>query len=254
MFYCAPILESSRDSRRNSPRSALGTRLSRGFTLIELLVVIAIIGILVALLLPVLANVRRNAKEAATRALIKSLETAIAAYEFDWGQFPPDGYASIPGPPVVPVKGYDSAGTSFNIRSSSALFYYLSSPFRVTPNAAKGEIWGSKDCGPYLDVPVPNQKISAVDPKGIDIIDVFGRPLQYDNIRDPQASASGFDATPATANSKEIRNDATLVTPNPQHPGNPACNLQGVDIFSLGTGGGTICTRPVANFRCIWEQ
>ena len=227
----------------------------RGFTLIELLVVIAIIGVLIALLLPVLATVRRNAKEAATRGLIKSLETAIAAYEFDWGQFPPDGYQPIPGPPPVAVVGYTPAGGKYAIQSSSALFYYLSTPFRVTPNAAKGEVWGSKDVGPYLDVPVANLLFpGAASAQCIDIIDVFGRPIQYDNIRDPQASLSGFDAVPLTANSMEIRTNASLVAPNPQHPGNPACNLQGVDIFSLGIGGSVQCTRPLGNFRCLWEQ
>ena len=225
-----------------------------GFTLIELLVVIAIIGILVALLLPVLATVRTRAKEAATRGLIKSLETAIAAYEFDWGVFPPDGYAPIPGPPPVPVNGLTPANAKYNIRSSSALYYYLTTAFRQTPNAVKGEVWGSKDVGPYLDVPVPNQKVSTFDPKGTDIIDVFGRPLVYDNVRDPQASVTGFDATPAGPNTVEIRTDPTLVAPDPKHPGNSARNLQGVDIYSLGVGTGTQCTRPIANFRCIWEQ
>lgn len=217
---------------------------ARGFTMIELLTVIAVIGILMALLLPVLANVRRNAKETATRSLIKSIETAIAAYEFDWGVYPPDGLAGA-------ATAYKPGGGTYAVSNSNSLYYFLTTPFRISPNAAKGEVWASKDVGPYLDVPVRNQKLNG---NAIDIIDVWGRPLQYDNIRDPQTSASGYDTVPTTVNSTEIRANATLVTPDPQHPGNLAHNLQGVDIFSMGEGSGTNCTRPIANFRCVWEQ
>lgn len=219
-------------------------RAQRGFTMIELLTVIAIIGILMALLLPVLANVRRNAKETATRSLIKSIETAIAAYEFDWGVYPPDGQAGA-------ITAYRPGGGTYSVQNSSSLFYFLTTPFRISPNAAKGEVWGSKDVGPYLDVPVRNQKLNGT---ATDIIDVWGRPLQYDNIRDPQTSASGYDTMPTTANSTEIRANATLVKPDPLHPGNLGHNLQGVDIYSMGEGSGTNCTRPIANFRCVWEQ
>ena len=217
---------------------------SRGFTLIELLTVIAIIGILMALLLPVLSTVRRNAKETATRALIKSIETAIAAYEFDWGVFPPDGLSAA-------VTAYDSGGATYSVSNSNALYYFLTTPFRISPTAAKGEVWASKDVGPYLDVPVRNQKMNG---KAVDIIDVWGRPLQYDNIRDPQPSATGYDAVPMTGNSMEIRGTPALVVPDPQHPGTTAHNLQGVDIFSMGDGSGLNCTRPIANFKCVWEQ
>ena len=213
----------------------------RGFTMIELLTVIAVIGILMALLLPVLANVRRNAKETATRTLIKSIETAVAAYEFDWGVFPPDGLGTA-APALTP------AGGSYTVTNSNALYYFLTTPFRITNTAAKGEVWASKDTGPYLDVPVRNQKINGGN---TDIIDVWGRPLQYNNVRD---TAVGFVAVPATPNSVEIRNNAALVTPDPRFPGNNAHNLQGVDIFSMGEGSGTNCTRPIANFRCVWEQ
>lgn len=62
----------------------------RAFTLVELLVVIAIIGILATILLPVVHRVRCAAKEGASRALIRTLETAITTYKKDWGEYPTD--------------------------------------------------------------------------------------------------------------------------------------------------------------------
>src|SRR5437868_13791237 len=115
-------------------------RAKRGFTLIELLVVIAIIAILMALLLAVLHQVKITAKETAVRSHIATLETALAAYEFDWGVFPPDGYSDIPGSPPIPVQGYTTANTPYKIQGSSALYYYLATPFKQTPNPNKGEV------------------------------------------------------------------------------------------------------------------
>src|SRR5579862_6472882 len=97
----------------------------RGFTLVEILVVIAIICILMTLLLAVLHTIEIRAKEMATRGLISSLETGLSAYEYDWGQFPPDGYSDIPGVPAVTVQGYTTANAPYNIQGSSALYYYL---------------------------------------------------------------------------------------------------------------------------------
>src|SRR5207302_4437151 len=137
-----------------------------------------------------------TAKENAIRGQIKSLDTAIVAYELDFGVMPPDGLN-------VAATAYKPGGATYPHYTLPILFYYLTTPFRVTPNAAKGEVWASKDVGPYLDVPVRNQVPNGA--KNIDIVDVWGRPLQYDNIRDPQPSASGYDAVPTIANALEIR-------------------------------------------------
>lgn len=210
----------------------------RGFTMIELIMVVAIIAILVALLVPVLGAVQRRAKETATRTFIKSMETAIAAYEFDWGFYPPDGLAGA----ITAFKpGNPPAGT-YAVQNSSALYYYLTTPFRVLPNALKGEVWATKDVGPYLQVPEQNQQTVAAP--ATNIIDIYGRPFQYDNIRDPQLSASGYDAVPL-----EIRTTATFVTT----PGATGRNLQMFDLFSAGPGLGPVITKPIGNFKCLTD-
>ena len=76
----------------------------------------------------------------------------------------------------------------------------------MLPNGAKGEVWATKDYGPYLQVPEPNQQPIAGGP-ATNIVDIWGRPFQYDNIRDPQPSPNGYDAVPL-----EIRTTATFVT------------------------------------------
>jgi prepilin-type N-terminal cleavage/methylation domain-containing protein len=213
----------------------LTLRRSFGFTLIELLVVIAVIAILMSLLIPVSHRIQITAKETAIRGQIKSLDTAIAAYELDFGVMPPDGLN-------VAATAYKPGGGTYTVSSSTALYYYLTTPFRVTPNAAKGEVWASKDFGPILDVNYSQQHFTGT---GTEITDAFGRPLQYNNVRD-----CGFSTIPTTSNSMEIRTNPALVPPDPRHPANPAHNLQGCDIFSMGVGSGNQCSRPIANFKC----
>jgi len=61
------------------------------FTLIELLVVIAIIAVLAGLLLPALAGAREHAKRTRAQTEMKTLQTAIAMYESDYGVLPMTG-------------------------------------------------------------------------------------------------------------------------------------------------------------------
>lgn len=69
------------------PHSTLGM----GFTLMELLVVIAIIGILTSLGFAGVQSARRRGAVAKAKATIAALETAIAGYEGDVGEYPATG-------------------------------------------------------------------------------------------------------------------------------------------------------------------
>ena len=107
--------------------------MQRGWTVLECLIALAVIALIVAIVLPVLPSPRSKPNPSATRAFMNSIETACAAYEFDWGAYPSD---------IVIVNGK-------TLRSSEALVYFLTTKFRISPGP--GEIRADKDIGEYLD-------------------------------------------------------------------------------------------------------
>jgi general secretion pathway protein G len=67
----------------------------RGFTLVELLVVIAILGILIGLVTAGAQAARRRGAVTKAKTTIAGLETAIAMYESDMGEYPPSGNSEL---------------------------------------------------------------------------------------------------------------------------------------------------------------
>lgn len=61
---------------------------SKGFTLIELLVVIAIIGILATIILSSLSTAQMKARDTRRLQDMKTIYTALVAYELDYGFLP----------------------------------------------------------------------------------------------------------------------------------------------------------------------
>jgi prepilin-type N-terminal cleavage/methylation domain-containing protein len=64
---------------------------SRGFTLIELLIVVAIIAILAAIAVPNFLEAQTRSKVARCKADMRTITTAVEAYQVDWNRVPP-GY------------------------------------------------------------------------------------------------------------------------------------------------------------------
>ena len=78
-------------SALRTPHSALG----RAFTLVELLVVIAILGILISLVTAGAQAARRRGAVTKAKTTIAGLETAIAMYESDMGEYPATGNEAL---------------------------------------------------------------------------------------------------------------------------------------------------------------
>lgn len=64
-----------------------------GFTLVELLVVIVIIGLLLALIFPAIGSARRKVNEARVTVDIKNLESAVTAFNAQYGMDPPSRFS-----------------------------------------------------------------------------------------------------------------------------------------------------------------
>jgi general secretion pathway protein G len=67
----------------------------RAFTLVELLVVIAILGILISLVTAGAQAARRRGAVTKAKTTIAALETAIAMYEADMGEYPATGNEAL---------------------------------------------------------------------------------------------------------------------------------------------------------------
>ncbi|MFH2137152.1 MAG: type II secretion system protein GspG [Candidatus Omnitrophota bacterium] len=71
------------------------TKIKKGFSLVELLVVIAVLAVLIGLLAGGGSTARKKGKIYSTKAMIASLETALAMYHSDYGQYPVSGNQNL---------------------------------------------------------------------------------------------------------------------------------------------------------------
>jgi hypothetical protein len=144
----------------------------RGLSLIWCLIIIAVtVNICVFLHIYYSRSGCHLSKLSRTRPLMKTIEIACEAYRIDFGAYPPDKVI-VDGKPL---------------KSSAALAWFLMTPFRAHPNT--GERQATEDYGAYLD---PQVRFSQdVDGDGFpEIVDPWGRPIEYDNLRD---DPGGFD-------------------------------------------------------------
>jgi prepilin-type N-terminal cleavage/methylation domain-containing protein len=79
---------------------------SRGFTLIELLIVVTIIAILAGLALPAFQTALTSAKKSQASAMISQLQTAIAAFNTEYGVWPSSTEAPSADSQLLPTDAY----------------------------------------------------------------------------------------------------------------------------------------------------
>jgi prepilin-type N-terminal cleavage/methylation domain-containing protein len=111
----------------------------RGVTLLELLVVLVIISILSTVAVGVYSNHILRAKYARARQEIRTLETAITAYEVDTGQYPPSGSGTALAPnDINPTDPYEGSG-------------YLQVALRSSLSGNMNQPLSGRWQGPYID-------------------------------------------------------------------------------------------------------
>ena len=138
---------------------------SKGFTLIEILVVIAIISVLMGMILSGGNQAKKRARIYKTKAMITSLETALALYHTDFGAYPAAGNQNLVN---------DLADTDGNASNNDWHGPYMS--FKAAdlngsiPAATVLDAWGKdyKYNNPYPLGDVPPYEIKSLGPDGKD--------------------------------------------------------------------------------------
>lgn len=116
-------------------------RSNGGFTLIELMIVVAIISLLAMIAMPIYASITRRVQENCTKANLKILRGALAAYAADHdGVFPTDNLQSlIDGgyinkipyertPPYHPGGNVVGTGTMAQQGANDGNWYFFNDP------------------------------------------------------------------------------------------------------------------------------
>ncbi|MFP4055728.1 MAG: type II secretion system protein [Candidatus Brocadiia bacterium] len=138
----------------------------RAFTLVELLVVIGVISVLLLLLFPVYSSIRSSQKVKRTEAAVGALTSAAAAYESDYGLYPPAAFA-----PAGPNRGNRSLVALLDARGKPG-WPYVPTAFLDDDGNIEGGLlldeWGRPFI--YFDT-------SAMTEKTVHPYDIAGDPM-----------------------------------------------------------------------------
>jgi general secretion pathway protein G len=84
----------------NRLETRIGRNGARAFTLIELLLVLVILSVLAMVVVPKFTGRKEQANQAAARAALANIETALDAFEVDYGRFP-ESLEMLMNPPAI---------------------------------------------------------------------------------------------------------------------------------------------------------
>lgn len=131
-----------------------------GFTLIELIIVISVIVLLMAVLIAGTTKLRERARLAAAKTLLEKVQTGLESYRLYYRAYPQ---------PMPLAAGYSESQT---------LYYFLTTPFRMTPDSAKNEVYSSLNAGPVADF--KELEIKDLNKSGHpSIVDTWGTPIKF---------------------------------------------------------------------------
>ncbi len=199
-----------------------------GVTFLELLAVVLILGILATIVTNVYVGQISRARVAATLDIIRELEVAIGRYETDTGQLPPSGSATVSVTTTGPV-------ISNRERQGNGLLYLaLVHSLNGNVHAPLSPLWK----GPYLEFNAEALEHSETLGQ-TQILDAFGRPLQYVNSLEyavsPFAGAQLFSgAKPAGASPSLPANNAFAATETFYNPSTFQLYSFGPDGITFG--------------------
>jgi len=148
---------------------AFGRSRNAGFTVLELLVTIAIIALLMAALFMALSKIRQRTQNGQARNLIEKVHSALETYNLKFRTYPP-------------------ATTPSGLSGSQALYYWVATAFRKTPDGSKGELYATINVGPLMSMDQRDLKLNGANQE---IVDPWSKPLHFSitSIKD----AVGFD-------------------------------------------------------------
>jgi type II secretory pathway pseudopilin PulG len=167
------------------------TTRAAGFTLLELLLVIFVIMLLMGALFAALAKLRQRARIAATQALIEKVKAGYETYRLKYRGYPQPIPIAEPAPAAV-LSSTDVA------TNNNALYTFLTTAYRESPDAAKGEVLSTINVGPVIALE-PNEFATPPSAGKTCIVDAWGTPLRfYYKQRSEKISNIGSGATSYT--------------------------------------------------------
>lgn len=191
------------------------------FTIIEILVVLGILVILTSFLVTHLGGIGERTRKRGTEALLVKIKLALGLYndafrDFPADSFDPEGdkkYEYRDGGIVLGKPGSEAV-----YKNTGCLVYFLCQPMRKTVLKGSGIIGetsprdsSSTMVGPFLtgltasNFSIGGFKVSQLgveaEASKVEIVDAWGRPLEYDKVFTLRSHFSGsrFDSDPFSA-------------------------------------------------------